>query len=128
MALSKIDSASLNMGAVVSQDLGTPTVLVATNVTGTANALNAGIGVNQTWQAVTRTNGTTYTNNTGKPITLFGVIGVLASGNFTPVVAGYTFPMTTIVAGSSCTCTLTIPVGATYSYSGTAGNSWSELR
>ena len=80
MPLSKIDSDSLNSGAVTStalaagavanQNLGTPTVLVATNASGTANALNAGIAVNQTWQSVvgSRSAGTTYYNTTGKPI------------------------------------------------------------
>ena len=55
---------------IVSGDLGTPSALVGTNITGTANALNAGIGVNQTWQVLTgsRSAGTTYTNSTGKPI------------------------------------------------------------
>lgn len=41
-----------------------------TGLIGTANSLNAGIGVNQTWQNLTasRASGTTYTNTTGKPI------------------------------------------------------------
>ena len=54
--------------ALTTPDLGTPSALVGTNISGTANSLNAGLGVNQTWQAVTRTSGTTYTNSTGKPI------------------------------------------------------------
>lgn len=37
---------------LVTPNLGTPSTLVGTNITGTANALNAGIGVNQTWQNV----------------------------------------------------------------------------
>jgi hypothetical protein len=55
---------------LVSGNLGTPSTLVGTNITGTANSLNAGLGVNQTWQNVTvsRVSGTTYTNSTGKPI------------------------------------------------------------
>jgi hypothetical protein len=55
---------------IVSGDLGTPSALVGTNITGTANALNAGIGINQTWQNVTgsRAVTTTYYNTTGKPI------------------------------------------------------------
>jgi hypothetical protein len=56
--------------AMVSGDLGTPSALVGTNITGTANALNAGLGVNQTWQDFTasRSVGVTYTNTSGKPI------------------------------------------------------------
>lgn len=58
--------------ARVSGDLGTPSALVGTNITGTANALVAGIGVNQTWQNVSasRAIGVTYTNTTGKPISV----------------------------------------------------------
>lgn len=58
---------------LVSGNLGTPTTLVGTNITGTANSLNAGLGVNQTWQNVTgsRVSGTTYTNSTGKPIFVY---------------------------------------------------------
>ena len=43
--------------------------VLTTASTDTANNLNAGLGVNQTWQTVTRTSGTTYYNTTGKPIT-----------------------------------------------------------
>lgn len=50
--------------------------LNATNLTGTANALVAGIGVGQTWQDVTgsRAMNTSYQNTTGKPIgvTIYG--------------------------------------------------------
>jgi len=44
---------------LVTPALGTPSALVGTNITGTANSLNAGIGVNQTWQAPSRAIGTT---------------------------------------------------------------------
>jgi hypothetical protein len=44
--------------------------VITTASTDTANALNAGLGVNQTWQSVTRTSGVTYTNTSGKPISL----------------------------------------------------------
>lgn len=55
---------------LITPALGTPTALVATNATGTANSLNAGVGVNQTWQSLTgsRAYNTTYYNTTGKPI------------------------------------------------------------
>lgn len=49
-------------------NLGTPTALVGTNITGTATALNAGIGVNQTWSNPANSHGTSYQNTTGKPI------------------------------------------------------------
>lgn len=60
-------------------NLGTPTAVVLTNATGTANSLNAGIGVNQTWQLPTRSTGTTYQNTTGKPIQV--CFSFTASGN-----------------------------------------------
>ena len=64
--------------ALTTPDLGTPSALVGTNITGTSNALVAGIGVNQTWTDVTtsRTAGTTYTNSTGKPIQVLVTISV----------------------------------------------------
>jgi len=52
-------------------NLGTPSTLVGTNISGTANNLNAGIGVNQTWQSVTRTSGQPYTNSTNKSIQVY---------------------------------------------------------
>lgn len=53
-----------NSPALTTPDLGTPSNLVATNASGTANNLNAGIGVNQTWtvfNSTTRAFNTTYT-------------------------------------------------------------------
>jgi hypothetical protein len=51
-----------------------------TSLTGTANSLNAGIGVNQTWTSVTRAIGTTYTNSTGKPISV-AITATCSSGS-----------------------------------------------
>lgn len=63
-------SPTLTSPTLTTPALGTPSSVVLTNATGTANALNAGIGVNQTYQSLTgsRAGGTTYTNSTGKPI------------------------------------------------------------
>jgi hypothetical protein len=120
--------------ATVSGDLGTPTALVGTNISGTANSLNAGIGVNQTWQSVTRAIGTTYTNSTGKPITTaitascssgFTVQGLTING--TPVYAG-----SVNVAGAACGFSLVVPNGATYVTLTNGGTltlvTWYELR
>ena len=70
--------------AVQSGDLGTPSAVVLTNATGTANSLNAGIGVNQTWQNVTasRVAGTTYTNSTGKPIEIMASVTSSTQGPY----------------------------------------------
>ena len=116
---------------LVSGDLGTPSALVGTNISGTSNSLNAGLGVNQTWQGVVRVNGTTYTNSSGKPImcvysytggaTLYGkftISGSLIPSSINGVATSYTFTSTVIV-----------PNGATYVFNtnGTLSEAW-ELR
>jgi len=69
--------------ALTTPDLGTPSNLVATNASGTANNLNAGIGVNQTWTDVSssRAFSTNYTNSTGKPIMVYLTISTTGGGN-----------------------------------------------
>ena len=115
-------------------DLGTPSALVATNLTGTANSLNAGIGVNQTWQSVTRAIGTTYTNSTGKPIT----VAITATCSAGLTVQGLTingvavYASSTNVAGAASGFSLVIPNGATYVTLTNGGTltlvTWVELR
>jgi len=122
---------------LVTPALGTPSALVGTNITGTSNSFNAGIGVNQTWTDVkaSRALGTTYTNSTGKPIMVSVAItdtsanyihymyvgSVLVSQTYMGSnINAATFPMSTIV-----------PDGATYSVSTGSGGTitvWSELR
>ena len=121
---------------LVTPALGTPSALVGTNITGTSNALNAGIGVNQTWTNVLvtpgRALGTPYTNNTGKPIQ----ISVTASdstvnNSMTVVVNSVTVFQQLATAGySMAACNLIIPAGATYTVSLTSGTIiiWAELR
>lgn len=126
---------------LVSGNLGTPTTLVGTNITGTANSLNAGLGVNQTWQNVTgsRVSGTTYTNSTGKPIFVSIQAAPSASGGayvdvfINGVSLGYfgqgsgTSPSTVY----SSFWTVIVPSGDTYKAT-TAGSisigNWFELR
>jgi len=105
-----------------------------TSLTGTANSLNAGIGVNQTWQAPTRAIGTTYTNSTGKPIT----VAITATCNTAFTVQGLTINGTTVyaasvqVASSACGFSLVVPNGATYVTATNGGTltfvTWYELR
>jgi hypothetical protein len=47
-------------------------VLTSNGTTWTSATPAGGVGIGQTWQLVTRTLGTTYTNSTGKPIMLVG--------------------------------------------------------
>lgn len=111
----------------------TGTVLTNSS-TETANSLNAGIGVNQTWQGVTRAIGTTYTNSTGKPI----LVSITYSCNASNTVQGLIINGTTVYAGSVTTAgypgsfTLVVPNGATYVTTTNVGTltlvTWSELR
>jgi hypothetical protein len=120
--------------AMVSGDLGTPSALVGTNITGTANALNAGIGVNQTWQSVSRAIGTTYTNSTGKPI----VVAITYTNSLGNSVQGLVINGATVYASGCQTATfgsgfsLVIPNGATYVTVSNSGTmtlvTWMELR
>ena len=105
-------------------------------LSGTANSLNAGLGVNQTWQNMTgsRALGTTYTNSTGKPIQ------VVISGTGLSVGCIYTFSVAGTVIGTTggtgtvneyATASFIVPAGATYAAtnsSGTTLSTWYELR
>jgi hypothetical protein len=106
--------------------------LVSASVTTTqlATAVQP-IGVGQTWQAVTRTVNTTYTNSTGRPIMLsINIAGV--SGSFIQLtIDGVTGIGYSSLVGASGTLSATaiIPNGSTYSQSGnTATQAAYELR
>jgi hypothetical protein len=134
---------------LVTPALGTPSALVGTNITGTANSLNAGIGVNQTWTDVKtspgRVSGTTYTNSTGKPIQVFVSVNSTTSGNgntntSVAVVSGVTIATMTTADSSGfyqlpSIHSFIVPNSGTYSITNTAGSgntmtiaSWTELR
>lgn len=97
--------------------------------------LNVPLGVGQTWQNVTgsRALGTTYTNSTGRPITV--VIRVLSTttySNSSLTVAGVAVPGSyTSITGGSTEISAVVPAGATYvqvnTYSSTL-DTWCELR
>ena len=94
----------------------------------------AGIGVNQAWQTVTRSIGTTYTNLTGKPI----VVAITASCSAALTVQGLIINGVTVyagsvnVAGAACGFSLIVPDGATYVTTTNGGTltlvTWVELR
>jgi len=114
------------------------TTLTLQAVTGTMALQNDVIGIGQTWQnfavGTTRVSGTTYTNSTGKPITVIvnntsgsGVIGLTVS----PVVGGVTLPGSTANATySSAYVSFIVPTGQTYSVTiaGAGTQQWAELR
>ena len=116
---------------LVSPALGTVASGDISACTGTANSLNAGIGVGQTWQGVVRVNGTTYTNSSGKPIMCVYSYtgGATLYGKFT--ISGSVIPSS--INGSATTYTFTstviVPNGATYVFNtnGTLAEAW-ELR
>jgi hypothetical protein len=120
---------------IVSGDLGTPSALVGTNISGTANSLNAGIGVNQTWTDVTasRAIGTTYTNSTGKPIMVAisytNTVGSTVQGL---VIGGVTVYAAGSEVGNGSGFSLLVPNGATYVTITNGGTmtkvTWYELR
>lgn len=95
----------------------------------------AGIGYGQSWQAVSRVNGVTYTNSTGRPIE-FAFNGYSTSGNiyvgvsFNSGIYIY-FAYSILKSGyAECGGTIIIPQGATYIFSGLPPNlngTW-ELR
>lgn len=79
-----------------------------------------GLGYNQTWQSVTRTMGTEYTNDTGKPIMLVAQAsrnGVSTSGiaiTFNGTVSVPVCYGTNSGGGNTATGSIIIPVGAKY--------------
>ena len=81
---------------LVTPALGTPSAVVLTNATGTANSLNAGIGINQTWTNPTRAVATVYQNTTAKPI----MVNVWTQGDriVTQLIVGTTSSPTTTIA------------------------------
>ena len=98
----------------------------------------ASLGYGQTWQSVTRNNGTTYYNSTGKPIVLvltsvsntaansYPTITVTQNG--VSVIAG---AGSAVAATNNSTATAIIPPGASYSWTisgGSTGNTAVELR
>ena len=137
------DTVRATSPTLVTPALGTPSAVVLTNATGTANSLNAGIGVNQTWTDVTasRAYGTTYTNSTGKPIavSVSGTATGGGNGSFVHIVyvnGNEIAYQTTYAAnaGYRHSVFFIVPNGATYSVTGTGGilsttlYLWSELR
>ena len=80
----------------------------------------------QTWQSVTRSAGTTYTNTTGKPIAFLMTFAAGSGSNeYVYLTVGGTsmfFIGAVLVSGVVFGQNMAIiPVGATYSYTNTAG-------
>ena len=110
----------------------------STTITGTVqvwqSAANQGIGVGQTWQSVSRSNGVTYYNTTGKPI----MLATSAASNQAntamsiSIDGGAYFPYGGGVQGNGGVYiwggTVIIPLGASYAFSVQSYNAAYELR
>lgn len=103
----------------------------STKVATTAFATGQDLGVGQTWQNVTasRALGVTYTNSTGKPITVSirafaGVLGTFIIDGLTVI----NFANNDPTYGNFYSYTVIIPNGSTYSMTGSTIGSWFELR
>ena len=105
--------------------------LVSASVTTTqlATAVQP-IGVGQTWQAVTRTAGVTYTNSTGRPIMLSINIAATPGSNIQLTIDGVSgIGLVSTNQTGTLSTTAIIPAGSTYSQSGnTATQAAYELR
>lgn len=94
-------------------------VLTSNGTTWTSATPAGGIGIGQTWQQVTRTLGTTYTNNTGKPIMLIGnaVRNAVSSVGLTCTIDGVAVPLcfnTNSDGGNEAVGSIIIPNGSNY--------------
>ena len=134
LQLQTAGTTALTIDASQNVTFANPPAIVGTNINGTSNSLNAGLGVNQTWQNVTRVIGTTYTNSTGKPIT----VAISYTNSAANTVQGLVIAGATVYA-SGCPVanfgsgfTLVVPNGATYVTTTNAGTmtlvTWAELR
>ena len=123
---------------VIGRGNGTDVLSIAADgkVTLTPTTGMTPIGVGQTWQDVSasRAFGTTYTNNTGRPIQVSVYVEVTAANLFVFLVVD---GLTVGITGSSGAAnnggygqlTATIPNGSTYAVTGSAATrGWKELR
>lgn len=124
---------------------GVGAVSIASNNIAKIDAVNAALalkantadlkelGVGQAWQSFTvgtqRISGTTYTNSTGKPITVFLNINIDTGGGATMVINGLSTSINVGYSGVAIPYTIIVPNGNTYQITAPQGISiWAELR
>ena len=105
--------ASQNVAMTASQTVAGNLTVTGT-ITGTGG-VTGGLGTGQTWQSVTRTSGTTYTNSTGKPIVVFVLFTTGNGGSGKVSVSGVELgTITGYTAGSAQSYCVIVPPSATY--------------
>ena len=107
--------------------------VLTSNGTTWQSTAQTGLGYSQTWQAVTRSAGTTYTNSTGKPIVAVIYISTTSGTNQGSIsVDGFAvFSWNNGSTDIRQFVTVIIPPGSTYLYTDTNNSpfsSWNELR
>jgi hypothetical protein len=105
---------------------GTSGNVLTSNGSTWTSASTQSVGVGQTWQAVTRTAGTPYTNSTGKPISFFMSFAGSSSGTESIILTidgvAINFIYGILVSGVAFgQNSIVIPTGATYSYTQLTG-------
>jgi hypothetical protein len=111
------------------------TVNAQGQITTASESALAVLGVDQTWQTVTRSLGTTYTNSTGKPIAVSVQINLANGAGATLSVGGVVVARNVGRDGAYIQSTSSgetlyaiVPNGATYIASGGGLVQWAELR
>jgi hypothetical protein len=134
----KIADANVTTAKIADENVTTAKILAANVTQAKLETLVVPLGVSQTWQNVTgsRATGTTYTNSTGRPITVCVLLATanLANGSGSLNVGGLAVaPMNCYVNASTpprYAMTVVVPSGSTYSASVSSSSlaSWYELR
>lgn len=112
---------------------GTAGNVLTSNGTTWQSTAQTGLGYNQTWQAVTRSAGVTYTNSTGKPIVVALTVNTTSGtneGNF-QVGGVIIYSWNNSSTSFQSRLQIVIPVGATYVYNNINNSpfaDWNELR
>jgi hypothetical protein len=123
-------SGSLTLAAPAVAGSGTLTLPTTTGTLALTSDV-IGVGINQTWQSVTRVAGTTYTNSTGKPIQVFINMGTSGGGSFTITVGGVSLGGSiTVLNNSNVPISFIVPNSTTYVVATSGANigTWTELR
>lgn len=92
----------------------------------------SGFGFGQSWQSVTRSSGSTYYNDTGKPIELrvYAQVTTAGGGSITITINGFAMTLGGGTTSEIFNGSITIPAGATYAitHSNILNAAYSELR